>query len=358
MRILIGMSGGLDSTIAAHLLKKQGHETEGLCILMHPGATAEAARAEAEKIGMPFHTADCREQFDREVVSVFADEYAHARTPNPCVDCNAAVKFAALCDFAEKNGFDAAATGHYCRIVKDEESGRYGIGRAADGRKDQSYMLWRLSQKQLSMLIFPLAEEEKTAVRGLARDEGFPEVADAEESQEICFIPDNDHASFIERRLGRSFPEGDFIDRDGRTVGRHRGIIRYTIGQRKRLGIALGQPVYVSKIDAETNTVTVEPEHEPEITFAEADGLNFQLLDPAFAFSPSSWGEKLHCFVKLRYAAPPVGAVVAFLRGENGREYVRMEFDAPVKAVTPGQSAVFYDRPDGEGRVLFGGKLK
>ena len=356
MRILIGMSGGLDSTIAAHLLKKQGHETEGLWILMHPGASAEAARAEAEKIGMPFHTADCREQFDREVVSVFADEYARARTPNPCVDCNAAVKFAALCDFAEKNGFDAAATGHYSRIVKDEESGRYGIGRAADGRKDQSYMLWRLSQKQLSMLIFPLAEEEKTAVRGLARDEGFPEVADAEESQEICFIPDNDHAAFIEKRLGRSFPEGDFIDRSGAVVGRHRGIIRYTIGQRKRLGIALGQPVYVSRIDAETNTVTVEPEHEPDILSAEADGLNFQLTDPA----KLSEGESIRCFVKLRYAAPPVGVTVSFSHshGEDGAETALMRFDEPVKAVTPGQSAVFYDRPDREGRLLFGGKLR
>ncbi len=337
MKILIGLSGGLDSTYAAHLLKEQGHEVIGASVIMHQYTDITSAEETAKAVGIPHLVLDARETFKERVVARFLTDYTAGRTPNPCVECNPAVKFAALCDYAEEKCFDAVSTGHYASIPK--ENGRYFIRRADDGSKDQSYVLWRLSQKQLSMLYLPLAGMKKSEIRQRASALGF-KAAEAKESQEICFIPDDDYVEYIENALGKAFPEGDFLDENGAVIGRHKGLIRYTVGQRKGLG-AFGRPMFVSRLDPTANTVTLVPaggEFSQAMTVSE---LNFLKLPP------QSNGV-LNTTVKVRYAATPVPCTVIF-HGDTAE----VRFASPVRAVTPGQSAVFYDGRD----VLFGGVI-
>ena len=343
--ILVGMSGGLDSTYAAYRYKSMGYDVRGAVLRMSDETDIAAAQCAAAQVGIPLEIVDARAPFDRYVKDYFASCYAAGQTPNPCVACNRHVKVALLCERARELGIPRVSTGHYAHIGYDAASGRYFVRAAADRRKDQSYVLWRLPQDMLSMLDLPMATLDKAAVRAHAAELGFSS-ASAKESQDICFLPDGDYIPFVEQRLGRQFPPGDFVDENGRTVGRHAGIIRYTVGQRKGLGIALGHPVFVTRIDPHRNTVHLAPSGQEYSETASAVGINFQKLAPAALCV----GMKVS--VKIRYAAPPAEAVVAAVEDDR----VTVRFASPQRAVTPGQSAVFYD-PERSEDVLFGGTI-
>ena len=332
MKILLGMSGGLDSTYAAHKLLSLGHEVEGAVLLMHEYTDVAAARESADSLGISLHVVDCREMFSRIVVENFLDEYLLGRTPNPCVICNSEVKFTALLDYALDHGFDAIATGHYAKInAKKSKNGTlYSLLRAKDAKKDQTYMLWRLPQRVLERLVLPLADDEKSAIRSSALELGLSS-AEREESQEICFVPSGDYASFIEDRRGKS-KKGVFINNEGKILGEHNGIIRYTVGQRKGLGIAMGERVFVTKIDPIANTITLSAD-DSYANEIELSGIVFSGIE-----EPPS-GEELRLSVKVRYLAPPIECRFSYLGG--GKALVRL--GSPVRAVTAGQSAVFYD---------------
>lgn len=339
MRVLVGMSGGLDSTYAALKLINEGHEVEGAVVVMHGHTEVDGARDAAHSLGIRLHEIDATEDFAR-VKENFVEEYSRGRTPNPCIVCNPWVKFRALADFATANGFDRIATGHYARIVTLCKDGqlRHALNRARDPRKDQTYMLHRLPADILSVLLLPLGDELKAEVREKARKAGL-KAADQKESQEICFIPDGDYASYIEEIKG-PFPEGDFVLDDGRVIGRHKGLIRYTVGQRKGLGIAYGERIFVSRIDAGRN----------EIVLSSVGSYTDRVTVSDIVFSgvaEQGNGAEIRAEVKLRYLAKPTPATVRFM----GEGRVELILDTPEKAVTPGQSAVVYDGDT----VLFGG---
>ncbi len=337
-KVLLGMSGGIDSTYAVLRLKELGCQVEGAVLKMFENTDIEAAQRAADALGVKLHIIDCTEDFSECVIGNFVSEYCAARTPNPCVVCNREVKFKKLCDYARENSFDNVSTGHYAHIKQNAENGRYCISRGIDSRKDQSYVLWRLSQEELEMLFFPLAADVKTDVKNISKELELPS-AESKESQEICFIPSNDHFSYIEELLGKKFPEGDFIDSKGNVLGKHKGVPKYTIGQRKGLGISLGRHAFVTHIDPDNNTVTLGDEEELFKT-------EFNISDLVFQKYVLKDGESARLSVKVRYAAKPV-LCSATVHG-NGAHIV---LDEPARAITPGQSAVFYDGDD----VVFGG---
>ena len=339
-RVLVGISGGLDSAYAVTSLLEAGHDVETVILDMHGYTEIKDAKRLAERFGVAFDAVDVRERFESSVIDYFVDEYSRGRTPNPCVRCNSTVKIAALVEHAKKNGFDLVATGHYANKHYDEENGRYSIAVGADLKKDQSYFLWELTQEQIAMLTFPLGNMQKSEVRERAR-ERMLEVAERGESQEICFIPDDDHASFITNRRG-AFARGNFVDTDGKVIGEHKGIIHYTIGQRKGLGMSFGEHMFVKRIDAEKNEIMLCRSGEEYSDHLDICGINFVGL------KPRSEGE-YEFLVKLRYAAPPVPARVRFF-GERAS----VELLSPVRAVTSGQSAVFYR----DGVVMLGGIIE
>jgi tRNA-specific 2-thiouridylase len=331
MRILLGLSGGVDSTYAAVKLINDGHEVEGAVVLMHEYTSVDEARESAESIGIPLHVIDCREQFKSIVEENFIREYERGRTPNPCVVCNSEVKFIYLLRYAEENGFDRIATGHYASVEErsDEFGSFFGIRRGIDAKKDQSYMLWRLPQTVLSKLSLPLSDMTKSEVRNETSEHKL-KAADRPDSQEICFLPNGDYAEFIESRLG-AFPQGDFLDEDGNILGKHRGIIRYTVGQRRGLGISSSARLFVTDINVKNNTVTLS-HNDSYSTSVRVSGIVYSgMREP-------SYGEERNLEVKLRYAARPTGSRVRFFG-----DFAEVELEAPVRAVTPGQSAVFYD---------------
>lgn len=335
MKILVGLSGGVDSAAAVLLLQRAGHEVAAATLIMHDGMDLSPAREAAAALGVALYEIDCREEFKNTVVENFANEYVNARTPNPCIICNSSIKFKSLYDKAVSLGFEKIATGHYAKVVKTEHGG-YAIACGADQRKDQTYMLYRLPQHVLEKLLFPLADMTKDEVRALMADAGM-EVASRKDSQEICFVPDGDYASFVEGMRGKS-PEGDFVDAEGRVLGKHRGIIRYTVGQRKGLGVAAGARIFVTEIDPITNTVKLSYE----------DKLTYELTVSDIVYSgmlSGCEGEK-SLLVKLRYAARPVPCKVVFT-GNSAHVWL----SEGVRAVTPGQSAVFYEC----GAVMAGG---
>jgi tRNA-specific 2-thiouridylase len=339
MRVLVGMSGGLDSTYAALKLINEGHDVEGAVVIMHEHTEINDSREAAQALGIVLHEIDAAKEFDK-VKDNFVSEYSRGRTPNPCIVCNPWVKFRALADFAVNNGFDKIATGHYARCVGYFDNGeeRSTLGRARDVRKDQTYMLHRLPADIMEMLLLPLGDEIKDEVREKARNAGL-RAAEQRESQEICFIPNGDYAAYIEDIKG-PFPEGNFVLDDGSIVGRHKGLIRYTVGQRKGLGVAYGERIFVSKIDADKNEIHLSTVG----SYSDRVGIS----DIVFSgISEPAKGEQRRVEVKLRYLAKPVRATAIFLG--NGR--AELVLDTPEKAVTSGQSAVAYDGDV----LLFGG---
>ncbi len=331
MKILLGLSGGVDSTYAALKLINEGHEVEAAILVMHEHTSIIEAEESAKSLGIPLHVLDCRERFKSIVAENFMNEYMNARTPNPCVVCNSDVKFKCLLDFADEHGFDAIATGHYAAVkrIETQNGERFAICRGRDSKKDQTYMLWRLPQSILSRLVLPLADMCKEEIREISAKSGL-QAADRADSQEICFIPDGDYAEYIESRKGKS-KQGNFVDPSGKVIARHRGIIHYTVGQRRGLGVAAGSRIFVTEINAETGDITLS-EKDSHATRVEISGIVYSGME-----RPS---EKISCklSVKLRYAAQPAPATVTF---DNDTAVV--ELDAPVRAVTPGQSCAIYD---------------
>lgn len=336
MKILVGISGGVDSAAAAKMLMDAGHTVAGATLVMHEFTELDSARRVAASLGIPLHEIDCRADFDRHVRTNLVTEYTSGRTPNPCIVCNALVKFRRLADLATELGFDAIATGHYARIRS--LAGRPTVAVAADPKKDQSYMLYRLSPDILSMLVLPLSELSKPEIRAYAASVGIP-VADKADSLEICFLPDGNHAAYIESVAGKC-PEGDFVDENGNILGRHLGITRYTVGQRKGLGVALGSRAFITDINPETNRITLSTSPKKSSVI--------RISSPVFSGIPElSVGDNTDAFVKVRYAAPAVAAHAICL--PDGR--IELHFDSEVTAA-PGQSAVAYDA---SGSLLFGG---
>lgn len=339
-KIVLGMSGGIDSSYAASLLKADGYEVTGVYCIMHEHAFDGLADAKkvAESLGIKLLTEDLTEKFDKTVKTYFTETYSKAGTPNPCIICNPTVKFKALCDVADRIGAEKIATGHYAGTGYDEQSGRYYIRKAT--YKDQSYMLCRLTQEQISRVIFPLYGTEKSDNRKSAELSGLP-LSDKPDSQEICFIPNGDYATFIENRKG-PFPEGEFwLEDDNKVVGRHKGIIRYTVGQRKNLGISLGERIYVKSFDIEKNTVILSRKDVTEDEGLTCRNIVFQALDPTT--------ESFDSDVKIRYAHKGIGACSKISNGE-----ITTKFAEPQRAVTPGQYAVFYDGD----KLLCAGEIK
>ncbi|WP_297871330.1 tRNA 2-thiouridine(34) synthase MnmA [uncultured Oscillibacter sp.] len=333
---LIAMSGGVDSTVAAYLMLKADYRCLGVNMCLRPeedGCTrrdAEDASGAAAQLGIPCEVLSCTQDFQRQVIDKFIRVYEEGGTPNPCVDCNRCLKFGRLLQEAEARGLDFVVTGHYARIQYDEDRGRWLLKKALDAGKDQSYVLYMLTQEQLAHIQFPLGGMEKRQVRALAETLGLAN-AGRHDSQDICFVPDGDYAAFMERASGRTYPAGDFLDRTGRVVGRHRGAVRYTLGQRKGLGLAMGAPVYVCGKDMARNTVTVGPEEALYSRFVRVERLNWiSIPEPE---------DCVRVQAKLRYRQREQWAVIR--PAKDGT--VVLEFDTPQRAVTPGQAAVFYD---------------
>ncbi len=339
-KIAIGLSGGVDSAAAAHLLIERGYDVTGIILRLKPDSLADADISDAQKIadalGIELHAVDRRDFFKKSVIDPFVSEYINARTPNPCIECNSIIKFGAMLDYAFEIGCDGIATGHYAKI---EKSGERYLLKKSQSPKDQSYFLYRLTQHQLSHTVFPLEGLEKNEIRQIALNAGLP-VAEKGDSQEICFVPDDDYISYLSS-LGITSPKGDFIDINGNVLGTHNGIINYTIGQRKGLG-AFGKPMFVTGISAENNTVTIGENGSQYSIGLIADRLNFIPFDALNA--------PIKADVKIRFRAKPAPATVT----PNYDGTVSVIFDEPQRSVTPGQSAVFYDGDTviGGGRII------
>ena len=330
---LIAMSGGVDSSVAAWLAIREGFRCVGATMELFPkegSSDAADAQAVAARLGIPFHLIDARDPFRRQVMDRFVCCYEAGLTPNPCYDCNKALKFGFLLDKAMELGCDTVVTGHYARIQQDPETGRYLLCKAADESKDQSYFLAGLNQRQLSHTRFPLGELTKAQAREIAESQGFVN-ARKRDSQDICFVPDGDYMAFLERHTGKTYPQGNFLDLNGKSVGVHRGAVAYTLGQRKGLGLAMGAPVYVCGKDMAANTVTVGPNEALFHKALRADNWNWMPF-PALT-------EPLRVKAKARSRMTEQPATV--YPEESG--FARVEFDEPQRAITPGQAVVLYD---------------
>lgn len=335
---LVAMSGGVDSSVALWLACREGFSCQGAYMQMcsrgllgrEPGNDATDAEAVAERLQIPFHVLDARDPFLERVVEPFVHAYESGMTPNPCYVCNQAIKFGLFLDHAIAAGFDKVITGHYAQVIHDPESGRYLLKKALDESKDQTYFLAGLTQEQLSHIYLPLGSLTKDEVRAIATEQGFVN-ARKRDSQDICFIPDGDHMGFMERYRGKSYPQGNYLDLDGKVVGQHKGAAGYTIGQRKGLGIALGAPAYVCAKDMVNNTVTLGPNEALFKKVLRATDWNW-LPFPALT-------EAIRVLAKVRYRHTPQWATV--YPEANGS--ARVEFDEPQRAITPGQAVVLYE---------------
>ena len=345
-KVLIAMSGGVDSSVAAYLMQESGFDCAGGTMRLSDEALlgtenlptdADDAKAVAERLGLPFYLLDCVSDFKEKVVNHFICCYEKGGTPNPCIQCNRHLKFDVFLNKALELGYEYIATGHYAKICQDESSGRYLLYRSGDRSKDQTYFLSCLTQQQLAHTKFPLGELTKEQVRQIAETQGFLN-ARKRDSQDICFIPDGDYLEFMKRYTGKHYPAGDFLDKDGKVVGRHNGAVGYTLGQRKGLGLAMGEPVYVCAKDMEKNTVTVGANEDLFSTTLRANDWNWipfaQLTQP------------IRVTAKVRYRHTEQPATV--YPEENG--YARVEFDEPQRAITTGQAVVLYN-----GDLVIGG---
>ena len=349
-KALIGMSGGVDSSVAAYLTQRSGFDCIGATMRLYDNATeaenngtcctlddVEDAKSVARRLGIPHYTFNFKDEFEDKVIRKFVSCYEQGLTPNPCIDCNQHLKFDRLLRRAQELGCQYVVSGHYARIRQDPQTGRYLLYKAADTAKDQTYFLACLNQEQLSHIRFPLGELTKEQVRQIAEEQGFIN-ARKRDSQDICFVPDGDYVAFMQRYTGKTYPEGDFLDLSGKVVGRHKGAVCYTLGQRKGLGIALGAPVYVCRKDMGSNTVTLGPQEA--------------LFSPALRAKDWNWypfaelTEPMAVTVKTRHSQHALSGTV--YPEENG--CARVEFDTPQRAVTPGQAVVLY-----QGDLVVGG---
>ena len=338
-KVLIAMSGGVDSSVAAYILKEKGYDCVGATMSLYaPSADIEDAKAVAAKLGIPHYVFDFRREFEENVIRPFINAYEKGRTPNPCIICNKYLKFGVLHDKANELGCDYVASGHYARLDKVQiaepsehnDGFRYVLKKSANAIKDQSYVLCMLSQKQLSQTLFPLEGMSKDEVRKIASGIGLVN-AEKAESQDICFVPDGKYAEFIEEYEGHGFPEGDFCDEQGNVLGKHKGIIRYTVGQRKGLGIAAGRPVYVKSIDPATNCVTLcDNETLFSDTLESADFNWVSIEKPKKPFRAKA---------RIRYQHKEQPSWILPSEGCS----VIIRFDEPQRAITPGQTVVVYD---------------
>ena len=341
-KVLIAMSGGVDSSVAAFLMKEQGCECIGATMkLFHNediGVSrtktccsledVEDARLVALRLGIPYYVFNFSDDFKGQVIDLFISSYERGATPNPCIDCNRYLKFERLYERARILGCDAIVTGHYARI--EQENGRWLLKKSLDESKDQSYVLYSLTQDQLAHTRLPLGAMHKSETRRIAEEQGFYN-ADKPDSQDICFVPDGDYAGFIARYTGRDCPAGDFVDESGRVLGRHKGIVHYTVGQRKGLGIAADAPLYVKRIDAQENRVVLSG--NDALFSRELTANNFNWI--AYDVPP----RELCATARVRYHQREQAATVTVL--EDG--HVHLVFDEPQRAITPGQAVVLYD---------------
>lgn len=348
-KALIAMSGGVDSSVAAYIMKENGFDCVGCTMKLYSNADAgvskektccslddvEDAKSVAARLGIPYYVFNFSDDFKEKIICKFIRSYECGQTPNPCIDCNRYMKFDKLRERAEILGCDFVVTGHYARVYK--EGGKYVLKKALDASKDQSYVLYNLTQDILAHTLFPLGELEKSKTREIAEKCGFIN-AQKPDSQDICFVPDGDYARVIELNTGKTYKEGDFIDKNGKILGKHRGVIHYTIGQRKGLGISAATPLYVCKIDVRSNTVTLGDDSDLYSDTATVDDFNF--------ISGEKPTGPFRCAAKVRYRQKEQPATAY----PDGSGRVKIVFDAPQRAITPGQAAVLYD-----GDVVIGG---
>lgn len=351
--VVVGLSGGVDSSVAAYLLKEQGYDVIGVtmqiwqeedsCTVEENGgccglSAVEDARRVAQKLDIPYYVMNFRKEFQEQVIDYFTREYLEGRTPNPCIACNRYVKWESLLKRSLEIGADYIATGHYAR-VEQLPNGRYAIRNSVTAKKDQTYALYNLTQEQLARTLMPVGAYTKEEIRKIAEEAGLP-VAHKKDSQEICFVPDNDYAGFIKNSTGKTIPKGNFVQADGKVLGEHQGIIHYTIGQRKGLNLSMGHPVFVTKIRPDTNEVVIGENEDLFINTLLCDRVNFMAIE--------GLEEEVRLKAKIRYNHP--GAECVISPAEEGK--VRVTFDQPQRAITPGQAVVFY-----QGEYVAGGGI-